>query len=198
MVEAIPVGALDLISHPYSPPLSLCSRALGPANTTGSYCSEDWRWVCSDKPHQSLEVEERNFILTRTYLEGWSSWALRNWCSFFPRHRVYYWGFFLLWRRASLLSPPSIPLFPTDSWHFIREFKPRCPLPTVPCVQCPQDAQCTNSTFCYCDPGFTSLSGQTIFNNTSEVCTVKRLRESRRVNGCGEHLEFPALESALK
>lgn len=121
---------ISFLSHIHL--LSLCSRALGPANTIGSCCSEDWRWVCSGKPHQSLEAKERNFILTRTFLEGWSSWALRNWCCFFPRHRVYYWGFFLVWRWASLFSPPFIPLFPIDSWHFIRGSNPDVHFPQFP------------------------------------------------------------------
>lgn len=111
---------------------------------------------------------------------------------------IYYWGFYIVCRWASLPAPPSISLFPTGSWNFIREFKPRCLFPTVPCARCPRNAHCTNATFCRCDPGFTSLSGQAIFNNTSEVCTGKRLTEGRGVIGCGEHLDFPALELALK
>ncbi|XP_019575285.2 adhesion G protein-coupled receptor E2 [Rhinolophus sinicus] len=42
--------------------------------------------------------------------------------------------------------------------------------PGAPCARCPRNALCINATFCRCDPGFTSLSGQTIFSNPLEVC----------------------------
>uniref|UniRef100_A0A671EEQ5 Adhesion G protein-coupled receptor E2 n=1 Tax=Rhinolophus ferrumequinum TaxID=59479 RepID=A0A671EEQ5_RHIFE len=45
-----------------------------------------------------------------------------------------------------------------------------CPFPTAPCARCPRNALCINATFCRCDPGFTSLSGQTIFSKPLEVC----------------------------
>ncbi|XP_032990358.1 adhesion G protein-coupled receptor E2-like isoform X3 [Rhinolophus ferrumequinum] len=42
--------------------------------------------------------------------------------------------------------------------------------PGSPCARCPRNALCINATFCRCDPGFTSLSGQTIFSKPLEVC----------------------------
>ncbi|XP_019489310.1 PREDICTED: adhesion G protein-coupled receptor E2-like isoform X2 [Hipposideros armiger] len=52
--------------------------------------------------------------------------------------------------------------------------------PGAPCGRCPRNAHCTDATFCRCDPGFTSLSGQAIFSNPLEVCTD--------INECGPPL----------
>ncbi|KAM5233066.1 adhesion G protein-coupled receptor E2-like isoform 2-T3 [Hipposideros larvatus] len=52
--------------------------------------------------------------------------------------------------------------------------------PGAPCARCPRNAHCTDATFCRCDPGFTSLSGQVIFSNPLEVCTD--------INECGPPL----------
>uniref|UniRef100_A0A452R3K0 Adhesion G protein-coupled receptor E2 n=1 Tax=Ursus americanus TaxID=9643 RepID=A0A452R3K0_URSAM len=48
------------------------------------------------------------------------------------------------------------------------------------CARCPRNAHCTNATSCRCDPGFTSLSGEVIFSNPSEICTD--------INECGPPL----------
>ncbi|KAM7140876.1 adhesion G protein-coupled receptor E2-like isoform 3-T3 [Molossus nigricans] len=56
----------------------------------------------------------------------------------------------------------------------------------VPCARCPRNGHCTNATFCRCDPGFTSLSGQTIFSNPLEVCTVSTCVPD--INECGPPL----------
>uniref|UniRef100_A0A452R3U6 Adhesion G protein-coupled receptor E2 n=1 Tax=Ursus americanus TaxID=9643 RepID=A0A452R3U6_URSAM len=58
-------------------------------------------------------------------------------------------------------------------WHLLRAFKPIYPFPTAACARCPRNAHCTNATSCRCDPGFTSLSGEVIFSNPSEICTGK-------------------------
>ncbi|XP_045709439.1 adhesion G protein-coupled receptor E2-like isoform X3 [Phyllostomus hastatus] len=50
----------------------------------------------------------------------------------------------------------------------------------TPCARCPRNAHCLNATSCCCDPGFTSLSGKTIFSSLLEVCTD--------INECGPPL----------
>ncbi|KAM8765903.1 adhesion G protein-coupled receptor E2-like [Rhynchonycteris naso] len=60
--------------------------------------------------------------------------------------------------------------------------------PGAPCAQCPRNAHCVNATFCSCDPGFTSLSREVIFNNLLEICTD--------INKCGPPLYVSCGSSA--
>ncbi|XP_021531845.2 adhesion G protein-coupled receptor E3 [Aotus nancymaae] len=38
------------------------------------------------------------------------------------------------------------------------------------CPQCPENASCVNNTYCTCDPGYTSGSGQKLFTFPLEIC----------------------------
>uniref|UniRef100_A0A2K5C1Z3 Adhesion G protein-coupled receptor E3 n=1 Tax=Aotus nancymaae TaxID=37293 RepID=A0A2K5C1Z3_AOTNA len=44
------------------------------------------------------------------------------------------------------------------------------------CPQCPENASCVNNTYCTCDPGYTSGSGQKLFTFPLEICKAVETR----------------------
>lgn len=62
-----------------------------------------------------------------------------------------------------------------------------------PCLQCPLNASCVNGTYCTCNPGYTSESGQKFFTFPFEICkeitSSDTIKDKKELQGIVEEFE---------